>query len=115
MAWIMRGRMNQPYRHSLWFRSSWCFENTFQSTRQWSFGALCGTTCSSVSLDGTAGHAGLMLGVSQRDGNYYRHLQEEDSQDEIAETIRAFWEDEIRGVYAGGLDCACRHISQALF
>lgn len=46
----------------------------------------------------------LLIGVSQRDGNFYRHLQEEDSQDEIAETIRAFCEDEIRGVYAGGLD-----------
>lgn len=45
------------------------------------------------------------LGVSQRDSNCYEHLCMEDTQIKMTNTIRAFWEDELRGVYDGGPDC----------
>jgi hypothetical protein len=45
------------------------------------------------------------IGVSQRDANYYDYLQKEETQTTICDTIREFWEDEIRLNYAGGEDC----------
>ncbi|WVR06640.1 hypothetical protein IAU60_003672 [Kwoniella sp. DSM 27419] len=45
-----------------------------------------------------------LLGVSQRDTVYYDHLQSEDTRVKICDTVRAFWEDEIRENYAGGED-----------
>jgi len=43
--------------------------------------------------------------VSQRDTNLYEHLQSEETRMTICDTIRAFYEDEVRGVYDGGNDC----------
>lgn len=40
-----------------------------------------------------------------RDMNYYDHLQREDARSRICDTVRSFWEDEIRGDYEGGEDC----------
>lgn len=47
----------------------------------------------------------VTLGVSQRDTNYYEHLQSADNQETICDTIRSFWEDEILNTYSGGADC----------
>lgn len=44
-------------------------------------------------------------GISQRDLNFYDHLQPADTRREIVDRVRAFWEDEIRGKYQGGKDC----------
>ncbi|WVF68711.1 hypothetical protein IAT40_003483 [Kwoniella sp. CBS 6097] len=46
----------------------------------------------------------LLIGVSQRDTVFYDHLQNEDTRGKICDTVRAFWEDEIRENYEGGPD-----------
>ncbi|RXK36262.1 hypothetical protein M231_06465 [Tremella mesenterica] len=46
----------------------------------------------------------MLLGVSQRDGNRYEHWQGIRARQRLVETVRSFWEDEIRGVYEGGDD-----------
>lgn len=45
------------------------------------------------------------IGISQRDTNYYDHLQSPETRQTICETVRAFWEDEIWMRYQGGQDC----------
>ncbi|KDQ62388.1 hypothetical protein JAAARDRAFT_458771 [Jaapia argillacea MUCL 33604] len=39
----------------------------------------------------------ILIGISQRDPNYYDFLNEESTQTRIAETVKRFWEDNIRG------------------
>lgn len=46
-----------------------------------------------------------VIGISVRDFNYYPHFQDERVRERVCETIRSFWEDEIRGDYDGGPDC----------
>ncbi|OCF37012.1 cytoplasmic protein [Kwoniella heveanensis BCC8398] len=46
----------------------------------------------------------LLIGVSQRDTVFYDHLQNEDTRIQICDTVRSFWEDEIRENFAGGED-----------
>ncbi|WVQ96245.1 hypothetical protein IAU59_003349 [Kwoniella sp. CBS 9459] len=46
----------------------------------------------------------LLIGVSQRDTVFYDHLQNADTRETICDTVRAFWEDEIRENYEGGSD-----------
>ncbi|GFZ50506.1 hypothetical protein JCM24511_08263 [Saitozyma sp. JCM 24511] len=41
----------------------------------------------------------VLLGISQRDLNFYDHLQPADTRREIVDRVRAFWEDDIRGKY----------------
>lgn len=53
----------------------------------------------------------LVAGITQRDMNYYDHLQADEVRQGICNTIRAFWEDEIRGDFTGGNDCKCISIS----
>ncbi|WVQ84406.1 hypothetical protein IAT38_006558 [Cryptococcus sp. DSM 104549] len=45
-----------------------------------------------------------LIGVSQRDLNFYDHLQPEETRTKICDTVRAFWEDEVRENFAGGKD-----------
>lgn len=45
-----------------------------------------------------------------RDFNYYPHLQDPSARERLCETIRSFWEDEIRGDYDGGKDCTSNPI-----
>ncbi|ORY24570.1 D123-domain-containing protein [Naematelia encephala] len=45
-----------------------------------------------------------LIAITQRDPNYYEHLQGAQVQESICNTVRAFWEDEIWDVYAGGPD-----------
>jgi hypothetical protein len=47
----------------------------------------------------------LIIGVTMRDMNYYEHYQDEATRSKICDTVRSFWEDEIRGDYSGGEDC----------
>jgi hypothetical protein len=45
-------------------------------------------------------------GISQRDTNFYDHLQSSETRQRICETVREFWEDEIRDQHpAMGVDC----------
>ncbi|WWC71089.1 uncharacterized protein I206_105042 [Kwoniella pini CBS 10737] len=44
----------------------------------------------------------ILIGISQRDTVYYDHFQNEEIRNEIIQTIREFWEDEIRENYQGG-------------
>ncbi|KAL1405873.1 hypothetical protein Q8F55_007552 [Vanrija albida] len=46
----------------------------------------------------------ILLAVSQRDTNFYDHLQDPEVQQKLVDNVRAFWEDEVRGDYAGGDD-----------
>ncbi|TXT08823.1 hypothetical protein VHUM_02951 [Vanrija humicola] len=46
----------------------------------------------------------VLLAVSQRDTNFYDHLQDPEVQQKLVDNVRAFWEDEVRGDYAGGDD-----------
>jgi hypothetical protein len=47
-----------------------------------------------------------MKGICQRDTNHYDHMRMEDTRITICDTIRAFWEDEIRDQHpAMGEDC----------
>ncbi|KAK8858893.1 hypothetical protein IAR55_003124 [Kwoniella newhampshirensis] len=43
-----------------------------------------------------------LIGITQRDLNYYDHLQSEETRSQICDTVRALWEDEIRENYGGG-------------
>ncbi|WVO18590.1 hypothetical protein L204_106309 [Cryptococcus depauperatus] len=45
-----------------------------------------------------------LIGITQRDMNFYNHLQSEDTQLKICQTAREFFEDEIRENYEGGDD-----------
>ncbi|WVW85072.1 hypothetical protein I302_107108 [Kwoniella bestiolae CBS 10118] len=45
-----------------------------------------------------------LIGITQRDSVFYDHLQLEDPRTKICDTVRAFWEDEIRENYGGGHD-----------
>jgi hypothetical protein len=56
-------------------------------------------------LDQRRGIVADVPGISQRDTNYYEHLQSADEREMICDTVRAFWEDEIRTRYQGGDDC----------
>ena len=47
----------------------------------------------------------VLLGISQRDTNFYNFLQSGATQREVVEMIREFWEDEIRLNFDGGPDC----------
>lgn len=47
----------------------------------------------------------IFIGITQRDMNFYDHLQPEEVRSKISRTVREFWEDEIRGNYEGGDDC----------
>ena len=47
----------------------------------------------------------LMIGITQRDTNYYEHLQKPDMLSLIRSTVKEIWEDEIKGDYDGGRDC----------
>lgn len=47
----------------------------------------------------------IFIGITQRDMNFYDHLQPEEVRNKISRTVRDFWEDEIRGNYEGGDDC----------
>lgn len=47
----------------------------------------------------------IFIGITQRDMNFYDHLQPEEVRNKISRTVREFWEDEIRGNYEGGDDC----------
>ena len=47
----------------------------------------------------------VLVGISQRDTNVYHFLQSEETQREVVEEIREFWEDEIRLNFDGGPDC----------
>lgn len=38
---------------------------------------------------------GLLVGVCQRDGNFYHHLTQPDDQFKIKDAIEEFWEEEI--------------------
>lgn len=49
--------------------------------------------------------ADSVTGISQRDTNFYDHLQDLETRSTICETIRAFWEDELLDDYDGGRDC----------
>ncbi|KAL0240680.1 hypothetical protein I308_106479 [Cryptococcus tetragattii IND107] len=46
----------------------------------------------------------MLVGITQRDMNFYDHLQPEEVRNKISRTVRDFWEDEIRGNYEGGDD-----------
>ncbi|KJE01852.1 cytoplasmic protein [Cryptococcus gattii NT-10] len=46
----------------------------------------------------------MLVGITQRDMNFYDHLQPEEVRNKISRTVREFWEDEIRGNYEGGDD-----------
>lgn len=37
--------------------------------------------------------------------NFYEHLQTPEAQQKLVDTVRTFWEDEIRNHYEGGDDC----------
>ncbi|OCF75495.1 cytoplasmic protein [Kwoniella mangroviensis CBS 8886] len=43
-----------------------------------------------------------LIGITQRDNVFYDHLQNEDTRIKICDTVRAFWEDEIRENYTDG-------------
>ncbi|KAK4689683.1 hypothetical protein P7C73_g418, partial [Tremellales sp. Uapishka_1] len=45
-----------------------------------------------------------LIGISQRDLNYYDHFQSLETRQTICDSVRALWEDEIRLHYAGGED-----------
>ncbi|WWD18786.1 hypothetical protein CI109_103241 [Kwoniella shandongensis] len=45
-----------------------------------------------------------LIGVTQRDLNFYDHLQSEETRTQICDTVRELWEDEIRENYEGGPD-----------
>lgn len=47
----------------------------------------------------------IFIGITQRDMNFYDHLQPEEVRSKISRTVREFWEDEIRENYEGGDDC----------
>lgn len=47
----------------------------------------------------------ICIGITQRDMNFYDHLQPEEVRSKISRTVREFWEDEIRENYEGGDDC----------
>jgi len=47
----------------------------------------------------------VLLGITQRDMNFYEHLQSDEARERVVSTIRAFWEDEVRDHYEGGRDC----------
>lgn len=48
-------------------------------------------------------------GISQRDTNFYDHLQSSETRQKICETVREFWEDEIRDQHSAmGVDCELR-------
>lgn len=47
----------------------------------------------------------LTIGISQRDTNFYDHLQDAEERQKLTETVRAFFEDEVRDNYAGRPDC----------
>lgn len=47
----------------------------------------------------------ILLGISQRDSNFYDHLQGQGAQVAITDTVRAFWEDEVMDNYEGAPDC----------
>ncbi|ODN74098.1 hypothetical protein L202_07558 [Cryptococcus amylolentus CBS 6039] len=44
----------------------------------------------------------VLVGVSQRDMNFYDHLQPQEIRDKVVNTVREFWLDEIRDNYEGG-------------
>ncbi|OXG26247.1 cytoplasmic protein [Cryptococcus neoformans Bt120] len=46
----------------------------------------------------------VLVGITQRDMNFYDHLQPEEVRSKISRTVREFWEDEIRENYEGGDD-----------
>ncbi|WWC88313.1 uncharacterized protein L201_003221 [Kwoniella dendrophila CBS 6074] len=43
----------------------------------------------------------ILIGITQRDNVFYDHLQSEETRIKISDTVRAFWEDEIRENYTG--------------
>ena len=48
----------------------------------------------------------LTTGKSQRDTNFYDHLQSPETRQKMCETVRGFWEDEVRDQHtAMGADC----------
>lgn len=47
----------------------------------------------------------ILLGISQRDTNFYEHYQRADEQAKVVERVREFYEDEIRENYGGGPNC----------
>lgn len=50
-------------------------------------------------------HSPLTKGITQRDTNYYDHLQKPEMLSQIRSTVKEIWEDEIKGDYEGGRDC----------
>lgn len=50
----------------------------------------------------------ILLGISQRDTNFYEHYQSSEDQAKLVERVKEFYEDEIRENYAGGPNCECR-------
>ncbi|KAG8906631.1 hypothetical protein FRB99_006419 [Tulasnella sp. 403] len=45
---------------------------------------------------------GKLVGICQRDGNFYEHLNEAETQKAILETVNSFWESKIKGKFPGG-------------
>ncbi|WVQ73443.1 hypothetical protein IAR50_003015 [Cryptococcus sp. DSM 104548] len=48
----------------------------------------------------------VLVGISQRDMNFYDHLQPQEIRDKIVQTVKEFWLDEIRDNYEGGANYA---------
>lgn len=55
----------------------------------------------------------ISAGISQRDLNFYEHLQITSTREKIRQSVREFWLQEVKGNYRGGNDCGlrCQNIS----